>query len=247
MSTRYDSIGHDYASRRREDPEIRRRIHAALGDARTVVNVGAGAGSYEPLDRTVIAIEPSSVMAAQRDPDRPAIRASAEALPLHDGSVDAAMAVLTLHHWHPHQERGVRELCRVTRGPIAIVTIDAEVSGRMWLMADYLTEVRDLDLTIFPPPETIAGWLDRPSEIEVIEVSRDTPDHSLISFWAHPERVLDPVARAVTSGFARQTPEVVERVVREVARDLGSGRWEERHGELRTRTHYDAGLRLIHT
>lgn len=243
--TRYDEIGRGYAARRREDARLAARVLAALGDARTVVNVGAGAGAYEPVDRAVIAVEPSEVMARQRPPERPAVRGTAQRLPLHDASVDAAMTVLSLHHWHPDQEAGVREMCRVARGPIVIVTIDAEVSGRMWLMAEYLREVRELDLAIFPAIETIVSWLDRPAEVEVVPVPRDTPDHTLLSFWAHPERVLDPAARAATSGFARQPGEVVRRVVREVERDLESGAWDARHGALRALDEADVGLRLV--
>ena len=128
---RYERIGHGYAQTRREDPEIAARVRAALGDARTVVNVGAGAGSYKPGDRHVIAIEPSDVMAAQRPRDRaPAIRASAGSLPLRDDSVDAAMAMVTIHHWDDEQKRGVQELRRVARGPVVILTFDATVSTR---------------------------------------------------------------------------------------------------------------------
>ena len=160
MSERYETIGRSYAATRREDPRIARRIHEALGDARSVVNVGAGTGSYEPEDRYVIAVEPSDVMAEQRPPSRvPAIRASAGELPLRDRSVDAAMAILTLHHWDDAQERGVRELRRVARDRVVILTYDASVSGRMWLMADYLPEVAALDERIFPSPDALAGWL----------------------------------------------------------------------------------------
>ncbi len=242
---RYDTIGRGYAKRRREDLEIKQRIEDALGGARTVVNVGAGAGSYEPANRHVIAVEPSGVMAAQRPPDRPAIRGVATALPLHDASVDAAMSVLSLHHWYPDAEGGIREMCRVARHAIVLLTVDAEVCGQMWLMADYLTEVRDMDLEIFPAIDTLVGWLDRPAEVHTLPVARDTSDHTLMSFWAHPERVLDPDARAATSGFARQPDEVVDRVVADVGRDLESGVWEARHGHLRQLQAFDAGLRLI--
>ena len=243
---RYDQIGSNYASRRGEDPVLRDRIWAAISGAETVVNVGAGAGSYEPRDLDVTAVEPSAVMAAQRIAERPAIRADATDLPLHDASVDAAMTVLSLHDWHPNQRRGVRELCRVARKSVVIVTIDPTVSGKMWLMADYLTEVRDLDHEIFPSPEVVAAWLDCDATVEVIPVSRDTPDHSLLSFWAHPERVLDPAARAATSGFARQPPEVVNRVVEAVRTDLESCAWDSAHGNLRGLDTFDAGLRIIH-
>lgn len=243
---RYERIGRGYAQTRREDPRLARRIHAALGDARTVVNVGAGAGSYEPRDRYVIAVEPSDVMAGQRPPElAPAIRATAGAVPLRDESVDGAMAVLTVHHWDDEQERGVRELRRVARGPVAIVTIDPEVSSRMWLIADYLPEVAALDYRILPPIDIIADWLGGTVGIEIVEIPRDTPDWTLMSFWAHPERVLDPVARGSTSGFARMPDDVVERVVRAVEEDVSTGAWDRRYGHLRKLDAFDAGLRLV--
>lgn len=244
--TRYDEIGHGYAALRREDPRIAARLHAALGDARTVVNVGAGAGSYEPLDRQVVAIEPSAVMAGQRPAGRPpAILAGAGRLPLVDDAVDAAMAVLTVHHWDEEQEAGVRELRRVARGPVAILTIDPEVSARMWLLRDHLHEVAALDRRTFPPPARLGEWLGGDVRVATIEVARDTPDWTLLAFWAHPERVLDPAARAATSGFARMPEAVVARVVAEVERDLADGTWETRNGHLRGLDACDAGLRLV--
>jgi hypothetical protein len=243
----YDRIGGGYAHTRREDPRLRVRIEAALGSAHSVVNVGAGAGNYEPRDRHVVAVEPSDVMAAQRPPTlAPALRCTADALPLRDASVDAAMAVLTVHHWGEQgQERGVRELRRVARGPVVIVTCDPEVSGAMWLMAEYLPEVDRLDRRIFPSMEVLAGWLGGDTRVEVVPVPRDTSDWTLMSFWAHPERVLDDVARNATSGFARMAPAVVERVVEAVRRDLADGSWDRRHGHLRTLPDYDAGMRLV--
>ena len=244
--TRYDTIGHGYAQTRREDPRFRARIHAALGSARTVVNVGAGAGAYEPRDRHVIAIEPSDVMAAQRSNDlAPAIRAFAGSIPLRDRSVDAAMAVLSVHHWDAEREKGVRELRRVARGAVVILTYDATVSGAMWLMADYLPEVAALDLRIFPPPEQLAEWLGGDVRIDTVPIPRDTPEWMLGSFWAHPERVLDANARSATSGFARMSTQVVDRVVSEVSRDLASGLWDDRHGHLRSFEALDVGLRLV--
>jgi SAM-dependent methyltransferase len=244
--TRYDAIGTSYATTRREDPRIAALIHTALGDARTVVNVGAGTGSYEPRDREVIAVEPSEVMIAQRDPaSPPAIQGGAYPLPFEDASVDAAMAILTVHHWDADQERGVREMRRVARGPVVILTFDAEVSARMWLIADYLPEVAELDRRTCPPPATLAGWLGGEVDIRPVPISRHTPDWSLGSFWAHPERVLDAEARRSVSGFARMPPEVVDRVVAAVGRDLRDGTWDARHGYLRELDDYDAGLRLV--
>jgi SAM-dependent methyltransferase len=244
--TRYDVIGVDYAKTRREDPAIAAAINRALGDARTVVNVGAGTGSYEPDDRIVVAVEPSDVMATQRPRDKsPAIRASAGSLPLRDDSADAAMAVVTIHHWDAELEQGVRELRRVARGPVVIVTYDPAVSGAMWLMADYLPEVAELDNRIFPAMDTLAGWLGEGTAVESIPISRHTPDWMLGSFWAHPERVLDEQARNATSGFARMDPAIVDRVAKAVAADLESGAWDKRHGHLRELEEYDCGLRLV--
>jgi SAM-dependent methyltransferase len=246
MSDRYEMIGRRYAVTRREDGRIARRIHEALGEAGSVVNVGAGTGSYEPEDRHVIAVEPSDVMAGQRPSHRvPAIRAAADDLPLRDQSVDAAMAILTLHHWDAAQERGVRELRRVARDRVVVLTYDARVSARLWLVADYLPEVAQLDARIFPAPEVLAGWLGGEVDVEPVPLHRDTSDWMLGSFWAHPERALDERARANTSGFARMPADVVQRAVTDLRRDLDDGSWEARHGELRSLDEYDVGLRLV--
>lgn len=243
---RYDRIGAGYARTRKPDPRVAERILAALGTARTVANIGAGAGSYEPRDRYVVAVEPSDVMAAQRPRElAPAIRATAEDLPLRDGAVDAAMAVLSVHHWDAAQERGVRELRRIATGPVVILTCDPEVSGAMWLMADYLPEVAELDHRIFPSMERLAAWLGGQTRVEVLPVPRDTCDWTLMSFWAHPERVLDEGARNATSGFARMEPAVTQRVVSAVRRDLESGTWDARYGHLRRLDAFDAGMRLV--
>ena len=245
-NARYDAIGRGYSSTRREDPELRGRIHAALGDSRTVVNVGAGTGSYEPSDRHVIAIEPSDVMAGQRPTDRvPALRGTAAPLPLRDHSVDAAMAVLTIHHWDDQQEPGIRELRRVARGPVVIVTYDVDVCAEMWLYRDYLPEAAALDRATFPLIQQLVDWLGGHVEMEPIMNSRNTPDWTLGSFWAHPERVLDTEARQGTSAFARMDGVVHDRVVREIARDIDNGVWDSRNGHLRALAEYDVGTRLL--
>jgi len=174
-----------------------------------------------------------------------ALRALAHDLPLRDGSLDAAMAILSVHHWDQQQEQGVRELRRVARGPVVLLTCDAEVSGAMWLMADYLPEVADLDRRIFPTMERLSAWLGGRTRIEVVPIPRDVCDWMLLSFWAHPERVLDAAARNATSGFARMPSSVVQRVVAAVQRDLADGAWHARHGHLRKLDAYDAGLRLV--
>jgi SAM-dependent methyltransferase len=243
---RYERIGVGYASTRREDPALRERIAAALGGAATVLNVGAGTGLYEPHDRHVIAIEPSDVMVAQRPRElAPAIRASAGSLPLRDDAVDASMTVLSVHHWDEEQERGVRELRRVTRGPVVIVTFDASVSCQMWLPRDYLPELVALDRAILPPIARLREWLGGEVEVQVFPTSRETPDWTLASFWAHPERVMDEQARNGTSGWSRMDPEVSRRAVDAISADLQSGAWDSRNGELRTLSEYDAGMRLL--
>lgn len=243
---RYDEIGHEYSRTRREDPQIAAAILRALGRARSVANIGAGTGSYEPQDRYVVAVEPSDVMALQRPSTlAPAIRASAGDLPLRDSSVDAAMAVLTIHHWDDELEPGIREMRRIARDTVAILTFDPAVTSEMWLVADYLPEVAELDRQTCPSPELMIDWLGGKGRSEVVPIPRDTPDWMLGSFWGHPERVLDERARKATSGFARMSESVIERVVNAVRRDLASGVWEERHGHLRRLDSFDVGLRLV--
>ena len=246
MGTRYDTIGHGYAEHRREDPDIRERIHRALGDARTVINVGAGTGSYEPDDRYVVPVEPSDVMAEQRPTGRaPAVRSTAGSLPFRDDSFDAAMAVLTLHHWDDELERGVREMRRVSRGPVAVLTLDAAVSTGWWLFRDYFPGIAELDRKNFPDLGLVEQWLGGDTRVETVPLSRDTPDGMLVAFWAHPERVLDPAARAATSGFARMPEHVLRNGLDALSRDLTDGTWDAAHGELCDLAACDVGLRLV--
>jgi SAM-dependent methyltransferase len=185
-------------------------------------------------------------MIAQRRADLAlVIRGSAAPLPLPDDSVDAAMAILAVHHWDDQLEVGVRELRRVARGPVVIVTYDSAVSAKMWLMSDYLPEVAAIDRAIFPTIDQLANWLGGTVDVEAILTPRDTPDWTLGSFWAHPERVLDEAARNATSGFARMEPTVVNRVVAEVDRDLRNGSWDQQNGHLRDLPEFDAGMRLL--
>lgn len=243
MSARYDRIGRGYAQTRRPDPRIAAHIRAALGEARSVVNVGAGTGAYEPHDVDVIAVEPSAVMIAQRPKDAaPALQAAAEALPLDDGTVDAALAVLTVHHW-TDARRGIAEMVRVARDRVVVVTLDPDVAGRMWLYG-YAPEIAALTRATFPPIAELVRWLPG-AHVEPIPIPRDCSDCFLESFWGRPELVLDPRARAGTSGFARLPAEVERRIVHAVARDLESGEWDRRHGHLRSLAASDGGLRLV--
>lgn len=245
MAPRYDTIGIDYATRRRPDPRIADPIWQALGDARTVVNVGAGTGGYEPVDRPVLAIEPSRVMAAQRPRHLPpAVLGYAEHLPVTDKAADAVMAILTLHHWSD-VEAGLREAVRVARRRLVILTVDPVVEARMWLFADYLPEVAARDGAEFPSLPDLLGWLGPRAQSHKVPVPRDCTDGFLLSFWGNPEGLLDADARRATSGFARLTAETEAKAVARLSQDLDSGTWDERYGELRRIETFDAGLRLV--
>ncbi len=240
----YDRLGHGYSRVRRTDPRIAARIHAALGDARTVVNVGAGAGSYEPSGRYVLAIEPSRTMRAQR-PEHlaPAIDARAESLPLDDDSVDAAMAIITLHHWDDPLT-GLRELRRVARDRVVVLTFDLDQLSRYWLISDYLPEGLDDDRRRFPTiAETTAAL--GSADVELVPVPADCTDGFFEAYYARPEAFLDPDVRAAQSIWPRLPDGAEQRAIAALAADLASGAWDERHGQLRHEDRYDAALRLI--
>jgi len=240
----YAIHGIGYAAQRRADPPIGRLLHAALGDARTVLNVGAGAGSYEPIDRYVVAVEPSRAMRRLRGVDRvPAIDAAAEALPFDDASFDAAMATITVHQWHD-LARGLGELRRVTRGPIAILTFDSEVADRFWL-ADYVPELIAVERRRYPSIARIASLLGGFSEVAVVPIPVDCADGFSEAFYARPEAFLDPAVRAAQSAWGFIDAEVVARFVETLRRDLESGRWDARYGDWRRLDRYEGSLRLI--
>jgi SAM-dependent methyltransferase len=240
----YDELGRGYANTRRADPRIAARIEKALGDARSVLNVGAGAGSYEPSDLEVTAVEPSAEMIAQRPADAaPVVQASAEALPFGDDSFDAAMAVLTAHHW-VDLSAGLSEMLRVARLRVVMVTFDSEALEDLWITADYFPEMLKLrrpsgassrDLVTMLPAATSSP----------LPVPRDCEDHFFAALWARPELLFDEEILQplwVWQGI----PEESRRAGRErLAADLESGAWEERYGHLRERQDLDVGLRLV--
>lgn len=243
---RYDSIGHGYARHRRADTRIAAVLHHALGDARTIVNVGAGSGSYEPTDRPVVAVEPSTAMAAQRPGHLPpAVLGVAESLPFADGSADAAMAVLTVHHW-ADVARGLAEMVRVARRRIVLLTIDPDVEAGMWLFRDYLPEVLAQDRQDFPSLQQLTDALG-PTRVVEVPVPRDCTDGFILAYWGRPEALLDPAARSATSGFARLDDAREAAAVARLERDLASGAWDRANGHLRTLPAWDVGLRLTVT
>lgn len=239
----YESHGRNYAQHRRADPRIAARILAALGDARTVVNVGAGTGSYEPSDRTVFAVEPSAVMRAQRTRDMaPVIAARAEALPFADDAVDGAMACLTTHHWRD-RARGLSEMRRVTRGPVVVFTFDLERLPD-W-QQEYLGEVIRVEQSRFGRPDEIAAELGGRSRIEAVPTHFDCNDGFIQAFWRRPAALLDAKVRGAQSVWTLLEPGVEDRIVERLADALGSGEWDERHGHLRDQDICEGGLRLI--
>jgi SAM-dependent methyltransferase len=242
MAARYDAIGRTYTATRQTEPRIAARIWAALGDARTVVNVGAGTGSYEPPDREVTAVEPSEVMIAQRPPHAaPAVQASAEELPFADDSFDAAMAVLTLHHWTDWRA-GCAELKRVARERAVVFSWDPTFRGRMWLSAEYFETLSWQDAADFPSLHDQAAALD--GDIEVVPVPWDCRDGFFSAFWRRPEAYLDPAVRAGISTLARREPELADGLAR-LRADLESGAWARRHADLLELEELDLGYRLL--
>jgi SAM-dependent methyltransferase len=239
----YERHGRTYARHRRPDPRIAARIHAALGDARTVLNVGAGTGSYEPSDRWVLAVEPSATMRAQRPAGAaPAIAARAEALPLDDGAVDAAMACVTIHHWES-PEAGLAELRRVARGPVVVFTFELDRLPAWQL--EYLREGVAKERPRFPALDDVAAALGGRTRVERIPTPGDCRDGFFEAFWRRPEALLDPAVRGAQSMWALLEPGVEQRIVDRLAAALGSGAWDAEHGHLREQENLQGALRLV--
>ncbi len=241
MPAIYDTIGINYAELRKPDPRIAALIRAALGDAETVVNVGAGTGSYEPDDIRVTAVEPSSTMIAKRGPGAAkAVRATADHMPFDDNSFDAAMAILTVHHW-PDKQAGLHEMRRVTRGRIVLLTFDP--AARPWL-TEYFPELVTLDDAQMPSIGDYERWLG-PVDVRPVPVPHDCQDGFLYAYWRRPNAYLDPRIRSGSSSFwtIGDTQAGLDRL----ARDLETGDWQRKHADLLTLETYDAGYRLVVT
>jgi SAM-dependent methyltransferase len=239
----YERHGRTYGEHRRADPRIAARIHAALGDAQTVLNVGAGTGSYEPTDRWVLAVEPSATMRAQRPPgSAPVIDARAEALPLDDDAVDAAMACITIHHWEPRAQ-GLAELRRVARGPVVVLTFDLDAMPAWQL--DLLGEALETDRPRIGRITDVAAELGGHTRIERIPTPADCTDGFIEAYWDRPEAMLDPAVRSAQSVWALLDPGVEERIVERLRADLESGAWDAAHGHLRGMESLDGSLRLV--
>ena len=240
----YGRIGAEYARYRRPEPSIAARIVAALGDARTVLNVGAGAGSYEPVDKLVTAVEPSESMRAQRRAELPiAIDATAESLPFADDSFDAVMTTFSVHQWSD-LERGLAELRRVSRGPVVILSCDPGALERFWL-AGYAPAVIATEARRYPSISRLAAGLGGVVEVDVVPIPLDCADGFGEAYYGRPEALLDPGARRANSAWSFVDAATAEGYVARLAADLASGEWDRRFGTLRTQPEFDGSLRLI--
>ena len=226
--TRYDAIGHDYTSTRQADPRIAGQIWAAIGDADRIVNVGAGAGSYERADRTMVAVEPSAVMINQRPVGAaPAVRAGAEALPFPDDAFDVALASMTVHHW-TDLVQGLREMRRVSRRQV-VFSFDPSVHDSSWVFNEYVPAA--LGQAYAAPLEVVVEALGA-TRVEVIPVPADCTDGFVIAFWRRPHMYLDPSVRASNSAFALLDDADVLPGMARLAADLTDGSWAARHADL---------------
>jgi len=240
----YGEIGRTYSRFRQADPRIATVINTAFGDARRIINVGAGAGSYEPVDREVTAVEPSATMRAQRPPHLTrAIDAVAEDLPFPDGSFDAALASVTIHQWTDLRQ-GLAELRRVTRGPIVLFVSDPDLLREFWLK-HYAPEVVDAEARRFPPIKTVSAMLGGEVRVQSIPIPFDCSDGFNEAYYGRPEMLLNPDARLACSSWSFASRDVVARFESELRRELDNGEWDARFGEYRTKESYDGSLRLI--
>ncbi len=240
MAATYDTIGDGYARLRRSDPRIAAQINAALGEARTVLNVGAGSGSYEPANRTVTALEPSAEMIAQRAPGTATVvQGHAENLPFDDNAFDAVMAVLTIHHW-TDQARGLAEMARVSRGRIVVLTYDPAFRD-FWLF-DYFPALVTLDEAQMPPLPFFTEILG-PVNIAPVPIPHDCVDGFLSAYWRRPVAYLDETNRKAMSSFWKigDTTDGIRRL----SADLANGTWQGKYGALLELETRDCGYRLI--
>jgi SAM-dependent methyltransferase len=240
----YGVIGVDYAVYRRPDPRIAAQILRALGDAETVLNVGAGAGSYEPRDRQVTAVEPSATMRAQRPAGLPpAIDAVAEALPFDEGSFDAVMASSTVHQWSD-LARGIAEMKRVSRGPVVITASDPVRLLDFWLV-DYFPEPLIVEQSRFPPITRLVELLGPGTRVEHVPIPLDCTDGFTEAYYGRPELLLELGVQRAMSSWTLVDPALLRQFEERLSADLASGAWDGRFGHLRTQPTYDGSLRLI--
>ena len=240
--TLYDTIGRSYREHRRPDPRIAAQVNDALGDARTIVNVGAGTGSYEPADRVVVAVEPSITMIRQRDPG-PVIQAAAEALPFPDRTFDAATAFITIHHWADWRA-GLREMQRVAPR-VVLLGFDMAVHGEYWLVTEYFPRTDPVKWRKAPSVDDVANALGGGVEVITVPTPHDCVDGFYAAYWRRPEAYLDASVRACISNLAAAEPADLAESLARLAADIESGAWHRRHADLLELDTLDTGMRLV--
>jgi len=241
----YDKFGQKYSGNRQSDPGIAIYINRALGSAKTVINVGAGAGSYEPEHLYVVAVEPSVVMRSQRiSKDKaPAINAKADNLPFDDQSFDAAMALLTVHHW-PDLEKGLKELRRVTKDRVVIMTFDPDELDNFW-NANYFPELIAIEKKRYPSIELIINLIGGKCEVISIPIPLDCADGFQEAFYGRPEAFLKREVRQSQSAWGFLAEGIEEKLVKALEDDLKSGEWDKKYGHFRKQPTFTCALRLI--
>jgi SAM-dependent methyltransferase len=241
----YDKLGQKYSGHRQTDPEIAKYVNRALGDSKTILNVGAGAGSYEPADRYVVAVEPSEVMRSQRIANNkvPAVNAKADNIPFDDNSFDSSMAMVTVHHW-PDMDKGLKELRRVTKDRVIIMTFDPNELDNFW-NAEYFPELIEVEKARYPTIEFIKNSLGGNCEVTPVPVPLDCADGFQEAFYGRPEAFLEREVRLSQSAWGFLPETVEEKLVKALEDDLRSGQWDKKYGHYRTEPTFTCALRLI--
>lgn len=244
-SFNYDKYGQTYASQRTTDPRIASYVWQALGNSTNILNVGAGAGSYEPEDRYVVAVEPSIVMRKQRASKnrKPAINAYAENLPFDDGSFEASMAMITIHHWK-NLDKGLTELRRVTTGPVVILTLDPKLLPNFWIN-DYFPEMMKVESFRLPPIDAVLKALGGQHQVQSVPIPMDCVDGFTEAFYGRPEAFLTEAVRAGQSCWGFTSQILIDSGLKALSDDLNSGKWEEKYGHLRSQATFEGCLKLI--
>jgi SAM-dependent methyltransferase len=241
----YDQLGQKYSGYRQTDPRIAAFVNEALGDTKTILNVGAGAGSYEPADKYVIAVEPSVVMRSQRMRNNkvPAINAKADNLPFDDNSFDASMAMVTIHHW-PDIDQGLKELRRVTKSQVVVMTFDPEQLDNFW-NADYFPELIEVERARYPTIDFVKKSLGGNCEVVPIPVPVDCSDGFQEAFYGRPEAFLEKEVRLAQSAWGFLKDGLEEELIKRLSTDLESGAWDKKYGHYRTEPTFTCALRLV--
>ncbi|MBK6399883.1 MAG: class I SAM-dependent methyltransferase [Bacteroidetes bacterium] len=241
----YDTHGQKYSGQRKTDPRIAAYVHNALADSETVINIGAGSGSYEPEDKYVIAVEPSITMRTQRIANGkiPAINAKADSLPFDDRSFDAAMAMVTVHHW-PDIEKGISEIRRVTKKRIVIMTFDPDALDDFWNV-NYFPQLIEIERARYPSITRLQKALSAKTEVIKIPIPLDCVDGFQETYYGRPEAFLEKEVRMAQSAWGFLPADLEEKYIQNLSNDLQSGAWDKKFGHFRTQPNFTGALRLI--